>query len=59
MEGELGLIIAHCTTHSDHMVSVNFKTKSLLEIPAALTFIHPLEATANYAPTGPQFVLGE
>ena len=34
MEGELGLMTAHCTTHGDHMVCVNFKTKGFLEIPA-------------------------
>jgi len=41
------------------MVSVDFKTKGIMEIPAERTFIHPLEATTNWAPTGPQFVLGE
>jgi len=41
------------------MVCVNFKTKGTLEIPAEFSFIHPLEATTNYASTGPQFALGE
>jgi len=57
--GELGLTTAHGTTHGDRMVSVDFQTKGTLEILAERTFIHPLEATANWAPTGPQFVLGE
>jgi len=51
--------MAHCTTHGDLMARVNFTTHGILEIPAELTFIHPLEATANWTEKGPQFVFGE
>jgi len=47
IEGELGIITAHCTTHGDFMAKVNFPTHGTLEIPAELAFIHPLEAKEN------------
>jgi len=58
IEGGLGIITAHCTTHGDLMAKVNFTTHSILEIPAGIAFIHPLEATENRTKTGPQFTLG-
>jgi hypothetical protein len=58
IEGELGIITAHCTTHGDLMARVNFPTHGTLEIPADLAFIHPLEARENWTKTGPQFTLG-
>jgi len=59
MEGELGIIIAHCTTHGDLMVTVDFSTHGALEILADLTFIHPLEARKNWTKKGPQCTLGD
>ena len=44
VEGELGIITAHCTTHGSFMAKVDFKTHGTLEIPAEIAFIHPLEA---------------
>ena len=40
------------------MAIVNFPTHGALEIPAELTFIHPLEARENWTNTGPGFTLG-
>jgi len=57
MEGELGIITAHCTTHGDLMAKVDFPTHGALEILADLTFIHPLENRENWTKTGPQFIL--
>ena len=59
MEGELGHIRAHCTTHGDLMARVEFKAHGTLEIPAEITFIHPLESSANWVATGPQYELGD
>jgi len=59
IEGELGIITAHCTTHGDLMAKVNFKTHGILEIPSEIAFIHPLEARKNWTMTGPQFELGD
>jgi len=59
IEGELGIITAHCTTHGDLMAKVNFPTHGNLEIPAELAFIHPLEAKENWTNTGPGFTLGD
>jgi hypothetical protein len=59
IEGELGIITAHCTAHGDLMAIVNFPTHGTLEIPAELTFIHPLEARENWTSTGPGFTLGD
>ena len=43
------------------MAIVNFPTHGDLEIPAELTFIHPLEASlqGNWTNTGPGFMLGD
>jgi hypothetical protein len=41
------------------MAKVNFPTHGNLEIPAELTFIHPLEAKENWTSTGPGFTLGD
>ena len=41
------------------MAIVNFQTHGALEIPAELTFIHPLEARENWTSTGPGFTLGD
>jgi len=49
----------HCTTHGDLMAMVNFPTHGNLEIPAELTFIHPLEAKEHWTSTGPGFTLGD
>jgi len=57
--GELGIITAHCTTHGDLMAKVNFPTHGILEIPAEIAFIHPLEARENWTKTGPRFTLGD
>jgi len=43
IEGELGITTAHCTTHGDLMAKVHFPTHGILEIPAELAFIHPLD----------------
>jgi len=59
IEGELGIITAHCTTHGDLMAKVNFTTHGILENPAEIAFIHPLEAKENWTMTGPQFALGD
>jgi len=59
MEGELGIITAHCTIHGDLMVTVDFPTHGALEILAELTFIHPLENRENWTKNGPQFTLGD
>jgi len=59
IEGELGIITSHCTTHGDLMAIVNFPTHGDLEILAALTFIHPLEARENWTNSGPGFTLGD
>jgi len=59
IEGELGIITSHCTTHGDLMAIVNFPTHGALEIPAELTFIHPLEARDKWTSTGPGFTLGD
>jgi len=59
IEGELGIITAHCTAHGDLMAIVNFPTHGTLEIPAELTFIHPLEAREHWTNTGPGFTLGD
>jgi len=59
IEGELGIITAHCTTHGDFMVKVKFPTHGILEIPAEIAFIHPLEARENWTKTGPRFTLGD
>jgi hypothetical protein len=59
IEGELGIITAHCTTHGDLMAKVNFPTHGILEIPAEIAFIHPLEARENWTKTGLQFALGD
>ena len=58
IEGELGIMTSHCTTHGDLMAIVNFLNHGDLEIPAELTFIHPLEARENWTNTGPGFTLG-
>ena len=58
MVGELGIIIAHCTTHGDLIATVEFPTHGSLEILMDLSFIHPLEAQENWSKTGPQFTLG-
>jgi len=50
--------MAHCTTHGDLMAKVNFTTHGILEIPAEIAFIHPLEAAENWTKTGPQFIPG-
>ena len=57
IEGKLGIITAHCTTHGDFMAKVNFTTHGTLEILAEISFIHPLEAKDNWTMTGPQFAL--
>jgi hypothetical protein len=59
IDGELGIITAHCTTHGDLMAKVNFPTHGILEIPAEIAFIHPLEARENCTKTGPRFTLGD
>jgi len=59
MEGELGIISAHCTTHGDLMATVDFPTYGALEILMNLNFIHPLETLENWTKTGPQFTLGD
>jgi len=59
IEGELGIISAHCTTHGDLMAMVNLTTHGNLEIPAELTFIHPLEAKEHWTSTGPGFTLAK
>ena len=41
------------------MAKVNFTTHGILDIPAEIAFLHPLEATENWTKTGPQFTLGE
>ena len=41
------------------MAIVNFPTHGALEIPAELTFIHPLEARDKWTSTGPGFTLGD
>ena len=41
------------------MAIVNFPTHGTLEIPAELTFIHPLEAKEHLTNTGPGFTLGD
>ena len=41
------------------MAKVNFTTHGILEIPAEIAFIHPLEAKENWTKTGPQFALGD
>jgi len=44
----LDIITAHCNnTYGDLMAKVNFQTHGILEIPAELAFIHPLEAKEN------------
>jgi len=58
MVGELGIIIAHCTTHGDLIATVEFPTHGSLEILMDLSFIHPLEALENWSKTGPHFTLG-
>jgi len=58
IEGELGIITAHCTTHGDLMAKVNFPTHCILEIPAEIAFIHPLEARENWTKTELPFTLG-
>jgi len=59
IEGELKIIMAHCTTHGDLMAKVIFPIHGILEIPAEIDFIHPLEARENWTKTGPQFALGD
>ena len=59
MEGELGHIRAHFTTHGDFMVRVEFKAHGILEIPAEITFIYPLESRENWVATGPHYELGD
>jgi len=59
IEGELGIITVHCNTHGDLMAQVNFPTHGILEIPAELAFIHPLEAKENWTKTGPRFTIGD
>jgi len=60
-EGKLGIITSHGTIHGDLMATINFPTHGDLEIPADLTFIHPLEASlqGNWTNTGPGFMLGD
>jgi len=41
------------------MVKVKFPTHGILEIPAEIAFIHPLEARENWTKTGPRFTLGD
>jgi len=41
------------------MAKVNFPTHGILEIPADLAFIHPLEARENWTKIGPRFTLGD
>jgi len=61
IEGELGIIMAHCTTHGDLMAKVNFPIHGILKIPAEIAFIHPLEARENWnwTKTGLQLALGD
>jgi len=59
MEGELGIITAHCTTHGDLMATVDFPSHGSLEILMDLNFIHPLKNRENWTKTGPQFTLGD
>jgi len=58
-DGELGIIIAHCTTHGDVMAKVDFPIHGILEIPAEIAFIHLLDARENWTKTGPRFTLGD
>jgi len=53
MEGELGIITAHCTTHGNLMATVDFPTHGALEILMDLNFIHPLETREKWTKTGP------
>jgi len=41
------------------MAMVNLTTHGNLEIPAELTFIHPLEAKEHWTSTGPGFTLAK
>ena len=59
IDGELGIITAHCTTHGDLMAKVNFPTHGVLHIPAEFAFIHPLKAKDNWTRNGPRFTIGD
>jgi len=48
-----------CTLYNSWQLhGKGFKTHCTLEIPAEITFIHPLEAKENWVATGPQYELG-